>query len=178
MDLREFVARTMERTRGNTLNMVKDLTDAQLRWRPATEANPIGFLLFHIFRSQDRYAHRWLSKKGEVWFQQGWASRFKLPVQPPDQDSPLNSGNSWTSQQVGAFQPPPLADLLAYGEAVHKSALEVVRGLDLGRLDERPNPRFPNTTLANYLQNSFTHELEHQGQIDYVLGLMKTAGAR
>ena len=100
MDVTELVAQTMERTRQSTLRMVEGLTASQLRWQPGPEANPIGFLLFHIFRAEDRYAHRWMSSKGEVWFREGWASRYKLPVQPPDQESPLNSGNSWTPQQV------------------------------------------------------------------------------
>lgn len=178
MDVKELVAQTMERTRQSTLRMVEGLTASQLRWQPGPEANPIGFLLFHVFRAEDRYAHRWISNKGEVWFREGWASRYKLPVQPPDQESPLNSGNSWTPQQVAAFQPPPLKELLAYGQAVHQSALAVVRALDPSRLGERPNPRRPELTMVNYLQNCFTHELEHAGQIDYIVGLMKSAGVK
>lgn len=177
MDLRDFVVQTMERTRKRTLDAVGGLTDAQLRWRPGPDANHVGFLLFHIFRAEDRYAHRWLSQKGEVWFKQGYAARHKLPVQPPDQDSPLNSGNSWTSQQVGDFQVPPLKDLLAYADAVRKSSVEVVRGVDITRLNDRPNPKLPDMTVTRYLQNCFSHEIEHQAQVEYILGLMNSKNA-
>ncbi|MBM3945440.1 MAG: DinB family protein [SAR202 cluster bacterium] len=172
-DVREFTALTMERVRARTLEMVGGLTEAQLAWRAGPEANTIGFLLFHVFRAEDRYAHRWLTAKGEVWFALGHAERYPLPVQIPDRDSPLNSGNSWTPEQVGAFKAPPLTELLAYGAAVRKSSLAIVRGFDLKRLDERPNAKQPQFSMLTYFQNCFGHETEHQAQIDFILGLKK-----
>lgn len=175
MDLREFVARSMVHTRQATLNMVQGLTAEELRWRPHPTANHVAFLLFHIFRGQDRYVHRWVGGVEEVWEAGGWAQRLPLPPPPPNAPPGWATGNSWTPEAVATWQPPPLGEILAYGGAAHESALAVVRGLDLGRLTEVPYPARPNMTVADYLRGASHHEAEHQGQIDYLLGLMKQA---
>ncbi|MDA1189482.1 MAG: DinB family protein [Chloroflexi bacterium] len=173
MDIREYTVATMERVRAKTLELADGLSDEQLAWRAGPEANTIGFMLFHSFRAEDRYAHHWLTKQGEFWFSQGWAERYPLPVKPDEIDARVHTGNSWTSEQVGVFKAPPLAELLEYGASMHRSALVIVRKVDLARLGERPNPKLPEMTLLNYLQNCFLHEHEHQAHIDFVLGLMK-----
>ena len=71
-----------------------------------------------------------------------------------------------------SWQPPPLAELLSYGETVRRSALTVLRDFDLARLGEVPRPDFPNLTITHYLISASHHEAQHQGQIDYLLGLM------
>jgi hypothetical protein len=172
MDLREFVARSMERTRKYTLDMVKDLTPEQLRWRPAPGANYVAFLLFHTFRAEDRYFHRWISGDGELWKRKGWSKRWALPSPPSDSDPIWTTGNSWTVAEVDGWQPPPLAELLDYGETVRRSALTVLRDFDLARLMDVPRLEFPNLTLTHYLISASHHEAQHQGQIDYLLGLM------
>jgi len=177
MDVREFVAQSMERTRQTTLNMVKDLTPAQLRWQAGPEANTIGFLLFHTFRTEDRYFHVWMSGADEVWEQEGWSSRWRLPSPPSNLDPIWTMGYSWTPQEVASWEPPALADLLAYGQAVRESALKVLSEFDLGRLPEPLNPERPQITIGYFVYAASHHEAQHQGQIDYILGLMKTAEA-
>jgi hypothetical protein len=172
MDLREFVARSMERTREYTLDMVKDLTPEQLRWRPAPGTNCVAFLLFHVFRAEDRYFHRWISGDGELWERREWSQRWVLPSPPSNPDSIWTTGNSWTVAEVEAWQPPPLSELLAYGETVRRSGLAVLHEFDLARLPEAPRAEFPNLTLTHYLISASHHEAQHQGQIDYLLGLM------
>ena len=172
MDIREFVARSMQRTREYTLDMVQDLSPEQLRWQPAPGANHVAFLLFHIFRAEDRYFHRWLSDDGELWDREGWSQRWALPSPPSNPDPIWTTGNSWTVDEVEGWQPPPLTELLAYGEAVRSSALAVLRDFDLTRLPETPRAEFPNLTLTHYVISASHHETQHQGQIDYLLGLM------
>lgn len=172
MDLREFVKRSMERTRRYTLDMVKELTPEQLCWQPAPGTNHIAFLLFHIFRGEDRFFGRLIGAEGELWDRQGWSQRWTLPSPRSSSDPIWSTGNGWTVSEVDGWQPPPLPDLLAYGDAVRLNALAVLRDFDLTRLAEVPSPQFPDLTLAHYLISASHHEAQHQGQIDYLLGLI------
>jgi len=167
----------MERTRQITVDMVKALTPVHLRWQAGPGANPIGFLLFHIFRTEDRYFHTWLSQAGEVWEREGWSQRWPLPSPPSAPDPIWTMGYGWTAQEVSAWEPPSLAELLAYGEAVREGSLKVLRGLDPTRLPEPLRPERPRITIGFFVYNASHHEAQHQGQIDYILGLMK-AGER
>ncbi len=174
MLISDFVLDAMERNRRVTLSLVKGLSPEQLRWRAGPEANHIGFLLFHMFRAEDRYVHRWVSNTPEVWLSQAWEPRFNLPLFPYDKDSPRSPGNGWTPQQVAAFEPLPMDDLLAYASAVRESTSLIIRHMDLGRLDEKPVSGRPDLTISRWLQYCITHEVEHQAQIGFIVGLMKT----
>ncbi|MBI4200602.1 MAG: DinB family protein [Chloroflexi bacterium] len=177
MDLREYVAQALERTRQRTLDMVQDLRQEDLAWRPGPEANPVGFLLFHVFRSEDRYFHVWLSPAGEVWSREGWDRRWPMPQPPPDAPDQWTTGFSWTPQHVGAWAPPPREELLDYGQRVRKSALLVLGRLDLGLLPVPVRPDQPLRTRAYFLYQASHHEAQHQGQIDYISGLRKAGAA-
>ena len=83
----------------------------------------------------------------------------------------MTTGNSWTPEEVGIFQVPPLAELLSYGEAVRERALVMVKDMDTDKLEEVPNPDRPDWISATYLRSMITHEFGHQQQIDYILGL-------
>ncbi len=174
MDVRDFVIESVERARRTTLEMVQGLTHEQLRWQATPDANPIGFLLFHTFRTEDRYIHRWVQPVGELWERQGWNARWELPSPPSNSDPIWTVGNSWTTEEVVSWTPPPLEDLLAYGEAVRSSTTEIVRNLDTDCLSEAPRSERPQMTIAYYLYQTTHHEAQHQGQIDYILGLMKS----
>ncbi|MCS7206630.1 MAG: DinB family protein [Dehalococcoidia bacterium] len=171
MDLREFVRASLERTRQRTLQALQGLTPEQWHWRPYPGANSIAFLVFHIFRVEDRYFHRWLSAEGEVWTKEGWERHILLPPHSPGVDPVWTTGNSWTAADVEAWVPPPMETLLRYGERVRQSAITVLKGLDFSRLDYAPRADRPQFTLAYYLYQASHHEAEHQGQIDYLKGL-------
>lgn len=177
MELREWIAESMARARKVTLFLVEGLSPEELRWRPVTGANSAGFLLFHIFRAEDFHFHRMIGNEEELWVSDGWSRKWSLPATIPEERIPRASGNSWTPEEVEAWEPPPLGELLAYGAAVRESALAVLRGFNAGRLSERPNPDRPERTVATYLYLATHHEAQHQAQIDYLLGLMGSRAA-
>jgi len=175
MDVREFVVSSITRVREATLNMVEGLSQEDLLWRAASFANPVGFLLFHTFRVEDRYYHRWLSTAEEVCEQEGWSRRWKMP--DPHADAPelwySQTGNSWTPDQGAAWEPPPKDELLEYGQRVRESAIQVLTEFDVSKLTLAPRSDRPSFTYAYYLYQLSHHEAQHQGQIDYVVGLMR-----
>lgn len=172
MDLRDFVAEAMARVRRETLRAVEGATLEDLNWRPGPEANPVGFLLWHIFRVEDAYFHRWIQPVGEVWEGHGWHRRLRLVE--GEEVPPQETGFGWPAERVARFVSPPLGELLAYGNAVRQGAMRVLRALDLGRLGERPRPDRPDWTVATLLQNAVIHEAHHQGAIAYLLGLRRS----
>ena len=176
MNTLEFVEIAINQTRTATLDTVKDLTPEQLAWRAGPEANPVGFLLWHVFRTEDRYV-RLLTGQPESYQADGWSDTWTLPSTLTGDRAAMTTGNSWTSEEVGVFTVPPLADLLTYGEAVRKRALATVKGLDANKLEEVPNPERPDWVTATYLRSMITHEFGHQQQIDYILGLCRVASA-
>ena len=170
MELKDFIIESMGRVREGTLNAVKDLTPVQLTWQAVPDANPIGFLLWHVARSEDAYFNRWIQPAGEVWETGGWYRRLNLPLR--------ETGNSWNAEQVSRFPAIPLADLVGYMAAVQESSIEVLKGLDIKRLGEKPRPDRPTLTIANLLQNLTNHESHHQGSIEFMIGIMRSKGIR
>lgn len=167
MELREYIAESLEQVRARTLDLVKELTPDELVWRPGPEANHTAFLLWHTARSEDALFNRFIAGCEQVWTARGWHRRFGL--------KPDDTGNGWTAQQVARWTPPSLQDLLRYMGEVRESVLAGLKDLDLGRLGEKPWPARPDRTVANILQLLASHEAHHQGAIEYLVGLMRTA---
>ena len=174
MNTLEFVEMAATQSRNATLGLVSDLEREQLTWRAGPEANPVGFLLWHVFRTEDRYV-RLLTGQEETYTTDGWNAAWPLPATITGERAALTTGNSWTSEEVGAFDIPSLDELLAYGEKVRSRAMDLVRGLDTDTLDEVPNPERPEWVTATYLRSMITHEFGHQQQMDYIVGLQKAA---
>ena len=117
MNTLEFVEMAATQSRNATLGLVSGLEREQLTWRAGPEANPVGFLLWHVFRTEDRYV-RLLTGQEETYTTDGWNAAWPLPDTITGERAALTTGNSWTSEEVGAFDIPPLDELLAYGEKV------------------------------------------------------------
>ncbi len=136
-----------------------------LLWRPDQDANPIGWLAWHLIRVQDDHVAG-LADAAQVYTAQGFAERFALPY-PPEA-----IGYGHTSAEVGAFTLDGPGLLLDYSDAVHAMTLDVVNSLDdagYARIvDERWNPP---VTAAVRLVSVIGDITQHLGQIGYVLGM-------
>ncbi|MET0767092.1 MAG: DinB family protein, partial [Aeromicrobium sp.] len=58
--------------------LVDGLTPDQLAHRIAPDANPIGWLVWHLLRVQDDHVSD-LAGTDQVWTSAGWSDRFDLP---------------------------------------------------------------------------------------------------
>ena len=174
MDVREFVAKSITKVRQSTVQMVHELSQRDIRWQPAPCANTVGFLLFHIFRVEDRFLRSWLGGNGELWEREGWKQAWALPVTDPNsaRASLSDTGFGWTAELVRSWEPPPKAELLDYGQRIRGETLNIIKNLDPRVLHVVPNPDRPNLTYADYLHQTSHHEAQHQGQIDYIIGML------
>jgi hypothetical protein len=146
---------------------VRGLTPDQLAHRIGPDANPIGWLAWHLLRVQDDHIAD-VAGTEQVWTASGWVGRFGLPFDPSA------TGYGFTPEQVTATRVPSADLLLGYAADVQARTAEFLRGLsddDLDRIvDERWNPP---VTLGVRLVSILSDDLQHVGQAAYVRGILR-----
>lgn len=166
METINFIKESLETARATTLNLVSELEENHLSWRVNNNANSIGFLLFHTFRTEDfRFAQ--IGEEPEFWKMGNWASRWTLPEQI---ENDRNTGFGWGDSQMNKFVSPPLEDLLGYGATVRFRSFEVLDSLSNEKLENIIESE--NATISALIFRLLAHESQHAGQIDYILGLI------
>jgi Protein of unknown function (DUF664) len=165
----DLLADAFGRVHESLPGVVADLSREQLRWRPDADANPVGWLVWHLTRVQDDH----LAGVGQVpqaWTEEGYADRFGLPY-------PVEAhGYGQTRADVDAFDVPGPELLVDYHEAVHGLTARV-----LADLDARGDDAFarvvdfrwdPPVTVAIRLVSVVNDITQHLGQAAYVRGLL------
>ncbi|HEX6256152.1 MAG TPA: DinB family protein [Euzebyales bacterium] len=136
-----------------------------LVWRPDAEANPIGWLVWHLSRIQDAQVAE-ITGREQLWTTADWATRFGLPA------GAMDDGFGHTSDEVAALLPESADALLAYHDAVAAAVARDLDTLDADTLDRVIDERYdPPVTVAVRLVSVLDDALEHVGQAAYVRGL-------
>jgi hypothetical protein len=158
---------------GRVLPLAREAVDGlaveQTLERPAPDANPIAWLIWHLTRVQDHHVSELLGAD-QLWVTDGWAPRFGLE---PD---PANTGYGHSSAEVAAVRPERVAVLVDYLTAVDartRPFLEQCRADDLERIVDRRWD--PPVTLGVRLVSVVDDCLQHVGQAAYVRGLLGSA---
>ncbi len=163
MDAVHFIQQTLAQAQFRLRATCNGLDDAQARWRPAPEANCVGFILWHLARTEDNLAS---GEQGldTLWAGDGWHARFGNDVDAPavlaDRQSAL------------ALDIPPLPLLLDYQAAAAERTRALLATLTAGDLDQ-PSRSWPAMQLADVLRHLATHKNNHHGQIDFLRGLQQ-----
>ncbi|WP_265443040.1 mycothiol transferase [Flexivirga meconopsidis] len=147
------------------------LTGDQLLRRLDADANPIGWLAWHLSRVQDDHLAD-LGGIDQVWITGGWSTRFALPYD----DGSIGYGQS--TDEVGAFDVTDTSVLLGYHDAVHQLTMQVLDGLSTDADYERIVDRRwdPPVTAAARLVSVINDITQHLGQIGYLRGLVERRG--
>lgn len=144
---------------------VDGLTEDQLTARPAADANPIAWLVWHLARVQDDHVAE-VAGLEQVYTAHGYAERFGLPFDVTD------IGYGQTSEQVGQVRA-DAALLVDYVRAVHEQTAAFLAGLQPADLDRVVDERWdPPVTLGVRLASVLDDDLQHAGQAAYVRGLL------
>lgn len=146
--------------------LLEGLDEEALAWRPDPDANPLGWLAWHLTRVQDDHLAGLVDRE-QVWTAEGFADRFALPYDVG------SVGYGHDSDEVGAFRA-STEDLLAYHAATHALSIEVLaqveRADDWERVvDDRWDPP---VTVAVRLVSVVNDVTQHLGQVGYVRGLL------
>ena len=164
----ELLVETYGRVLENALAAVDGLTPEQLAQRPVSardDANPVGWLVWHLARVQDDHVAG-VAGHEQVWTADGWARRFDLPLDDAD------IGYGHTTEEVGLVRAD--ADLLAgYLRAVHARSAAYLSGLAPADLDRVVDERWdPPVTLGVRLVSVGDDGTQHAGQAAYARGLL------
>ncbi|NPC97223.1 DUF664 domain-containing protein [Nocardioides sp. zg-DK7169] len=145
--------------------VVDGLSLGELSRRPGHDANPIGWLVWHLTRVQDDHVAE-VAGRPQVWTDQDFVRRFDLPLVVSD------TGYGHTRTQVDVVRAE--GDLLAeYLTAVHAQTLAFLATVGEDDLDRVVDTRWdPPVTLGVRLVSVLDDDLRHVGQAEYVRGLL------
>ena len=150
---------------------LKDLNLNQMTWLPDANANPIGFLLWHVLRTWDNY-YSLLFNGPELYEKDQWPQKFGFDVSGRGIDGDA-MGTGFTAEDVAVVTPQPDV-LIAYFDALLDLLNRYIKTAteeDLGQ--EFIVPWWPDpTTVAGVISHVLTHGMEHIGQAQYVRGLL------
>ncbi|MBV9856192.1 MAG: DUF664 domain-containing protein [Streptosporangiaceae bacterium] len=142
------------------------MTEEQLAYRLDPDANPIGWLIWHLTRVQDDHIADAFGT-AQVWASGDWAPRFGLPA------GSMETGYAHRSRDVAALRVPSAELLTGYYDAVHEQTIKHVSRVtdpDLERVvDEAWDPP---VTLGVRLVSVISDCLQHGGQAAFVRGIL------
>jgi len=154
-----------ERIRDGSLLVVDGLSHDDLSFRPSPNANPIGWLVWHLTRSQDAQVAA-VRGTEDLWTAQGYAKQFALPYA----DSATGYGQS--SDEVGALQV-DAEELAAYLRSVGEDTITYASSLSDTDLDRVVDESWdPPITLGVRMLSIAADSLKHLGQAEYVRGIL------
>ena len=166
MEVNDFILATLERMQQAVTTAVDGLTHEELAWRPGAEANPIGFILWHLLRVEDALVQATIQKKPQVWVSEKWYQKLNLPE--------ADSGGRYTAEQVAAFPVPELKDLLGYAEAVRARTVEYLKAMTPDKFDEIiQTPFLGEVAIGKTFAFLLCEINQHIGQIAYLRGLQR-----
>jgi hypothetical protein len=169
----ELLTDAFDRIRETVDGVLSGLTPEQLTRRLDPDANPVGWLVWHLTRVQDDHVAGAFGVS-QVWRDGGWAARFGLP-----RDT-MEIGYGHSSAKVAAVAAKVSAEpalLLEYHEATHAQTVKHVSALkdaDLARVVDRSWT--PPVTLGVRLVSVIDDDMQHAGQAAFVRGVVLREG--
>ena len=161
ISLFEGVFKTLEKA-------LAGLSKDELNYQPNRDCNTIGWIAWHLARTQDRFIAN-LNNNKQVWTDAEWYKKFNRSADAND------TGFGHTSVEVSEFKSPDVSVLLGYYQAVLEKTTLYLSGLNSNDLNQKTvHPKF--TTLGVWLGALLSDNIQHAGQIAYIRGLIKGKG--
>jgi uncharacterized damage-inducible protein DinB len=141
-----------------------------LTWRPSSDANPIGWLAWHLSRVQDDHVAD-VAGHDQLWLAGGWAPRFALD------DGTTDTGFGWSPSQVATLRPESAEIVVRYLDEVTERTTRYLDTVSTDDLDRVVDAGWdPPVTLGTRLVSVLADDLQHAGQAAYVRGLWDAQG--
>ncbi|WP_433802768.1 mycothiol transferase [Actinomycetospora sp. CA-084318] len=155
------------RVRSDVHRAVEGLDERALNLRLDDEANPVGWLVWHLTRVQDDHIAD-LAGHQQAYTSQGWADAFGFDLDP------TSIGYGHTSEQVAAVHVTDAQMLLDYYDAVHDRTVDYLRTLTDDDLDEVIDEAWdPPVTRGVRIISVVDDDIQHAGQAAYVAGIAR-----
>ena len=174
MELKSFIEQALEALQKRYYRALTGLTDEELTWQAGPNANPIGFIFWHITRVEDRLVLVFALGKPDVWVRDGWYERWGIPAEA--------TGLEYPPERLASFPLPPLSEMMAYSETVRHETLTYLRNLEAADFEVRPSGTpypesraavafFQNYTVGQMFCQFIGEANQHLGQVAYIRGL-------
>ncbi len=160
MNVADFVIQALTTVRISVAMTLDGLSPEQLTHRPGPESNPVGWLIWHMARMQDRGISA-ITGEEQLWISGGWHDRYHMDADPND------TGMGHDSTQVAAFAPPDADTLLEHYDAVFQST----RGYLSMRGRDDIDRVIGESAVGQRLLAIVNGNMQHIGQAGYVRGL-------
>jgi hypothetical protein len=150
---------------------VKDLTAAQLHFRPMEKGNHIAFLFWHYVRTEDVVVNGLIQKKAPIWNAERWDKKLGL--------DPRAQGTGMTDDQACALRVEDLQGFLQYTQKVFQATEAFIAGMDEASLAEvRDLPVLGKRSMTQAIGGIvLSHGSNHLGEIWYLKGLQGLKGS-
>ena len=153
------------------LSLVSDLTDEQIRYRPAAHAPSIGFHLWHLARWADYDSYQ-ISHEPQIWESQALAEAWGFPTGLGQ----FNTGTEMGDEASERLDLPDKPALLDYAESAFATLGNALDPLTLDDLVLPVDPPRNNDRRFDVLFEYPTHDNRHLGMIEALLGLLDRGG--
>lgn len=167
-DWRGLCAALFARVATDLEQAVADLQVAELNARVAPSTNSIGWIAWHLTRSNDRNVSE-LAGADQLWVSDGWHAAFGRDPDPAD------TGLGHSAAEARAFAAPSAEVLLGY----HQRVLDIVLGYLRDASPEALEATSHSLTLGNTctvqdrLVGALRDAQAHIGQILLLCGLLR-----
>ncbi len=172
MEWQQLITDIFTRISQELERVLDGLTVDDLNQKPGADCNSIGWLAWHLTRSQDRNVGEVMGEE-QLWIKSGWHARFNRAADPAD------TGFGHSSEDVAAFRSSDGKTLLAYHHAVLERSKDYINSklsaAELATESESPTLATVNTVRAR-LVGVINDNLQHVGQAAYLRGLLKGRG--
>lgn len=162
----KIVKTTLEWNERGLQRALSGLSLSDLHYRPNAHSNPIGWLVWHGTRVEDRTVAD-LAGQPQIWISEEWYLAFN---RDPD---PLDRGFGHTTEQVSSFRCPSLDALVSYHEEVRENTFRFLDALPDSQLSREVETDHGPNTVAQRLANLLNEMIIHGGQAAYVRGLFQ-----
>ena len=165
MTLNEFIEDAFNTEYEYLMYALGDLTPDEMMWRAGPEANPIGWILWHMTRVEDMWFQFFVQRQPEIWERGGWNQKFGLPTR--------DNGFDHTLDQVSNFPAYDLKTMQAYGDAVRAETLSYLKTVTPEQMDVVPREARPEMSIGRIFRQVIGEIYQHQGHIAYLKGLLR-----
>ena len=171
MSLIAFLRESLRGLHGALEEAVRDLTPAQLHWRPNDLGAHIAFNLWHYVRTEDNVVRFVLQRRPTVWMEGGWHERFGLDAKA--------QGTGMSPEAAAAVRLPSVEAFLPYMLGVWRATEEYLDASGEGELERLvklwPHDEVPvRRALGNVC---LTHGYSHLGEIWHLRALQGLKGS-
>ena len=168
LDFKQIIRMAMDEYMDELRTALDGLTPQERRFQPSPEAHHVDFTVWHMARVEDNWINRFGRGGEPLWTADGWAARMGIPEE--------DSGSGYDAQQVADLPVFDIDEMMAYYDAVRRSAYSFLDGLSEDDLDTGPDPERPEYTIGRMFSHVIVEESQHVGQVAYLRGLQRGLG--